>query len=150
MATRAVASAVFPLPIETVWNALREFNFPSKFISTLESSSIEDNLPPTCVGAVRVLKWKTGEIRKQRLLSLSDQHYQASWEIIEAEPATEVSGSITTLSLYRVTENNHTLVQWESDFSADVKNDIIIFEQKSFLENLKEIRNGLVNQQKQH
>jgi hypothetical protein len=37
----------------------------------------------------------------------------------------------------------------ESDFSADVKNEIIIFEQKSFLENLKEIRDALVKQAKQ-
>jgi len=149
MATRASASAVFPLPIEHVWKVLREFSFPARFISTIASSDIEDSLPATCVGAVRVLKWKTGEMRKQRLIALSDQHYQAVWEIVEADPPSEVSGSITTLSLFRITESNHTLVQWESDFSADVKNEIIIFEQKSFLENLKEIRDALVKQAKQ-
>jgi hypothetical protein len=66
-----------------VWKALRDFNFPARYISTIESSDIEDNLPPTTVGAVRVLKWKTGDVRKQRLLGLSDQNYHASWEIIE-------------------------------------------------------------------
>lgn len=66
-----------------VWKALREFNFPAKLISTIDSSDIEDNLPPTCVGAIRVLKWKTGEMRKQRLLSLSDQNFTSVWEIIE-------------------------------------------------------------------
>ena len=149
MATRASASAVIPLSIEQVWKALRDFTFPAKLISTIESSDIEDNLPATCVGAVRVLKWKTGEVRKQRLIGLSDQHYSAVWEIVEANPPSEVSGSITTLSLFRITETNHTLVQWESDFSSDVKNDIITFEQKSFLKNLQEIRDALVQQAKQ-
>lgn len=37
----------------------------------------------------------------------------------------------------------------ESDFSADVKNDIIMFEQKSFLKNLQEIRDALVKAAKQ-
>jgi len=143
MATRAVASAVFPQPIEKVWKELRDFTFPGKYFSTIKSANIEENLPPTTVGAIRNLVWKTGEIRKHRLIELSDQHYRLVWELVEAEPATEVSAHITTLSLFRVTETNHTLVQWESDFSSDVKNDIIAFETKSYLENLKEVRQAL-------
>eukprot|EP01111_Echinosteliopsis_oligospora_P014125 TRINITY_DN524_c0_g1_i1.p1 TRINITY_DN524_c0_g1~~TRINITY_DN524_c0_g1_i1.p1 ORF type:complete len:161 (+),score=31.60 TRINITY_DN524_c0_g1_i1:43-483(+) len=146
MATRAVASAVFPTPIEKVWKEFRDFTFPGKHISTIASCTMEDNMPPTAVGAVRTLKWKTGESRKHRLLELSDQHYRIVWELIEADPPTEVSGSISTLSLYRVTETNQTLVQWESDFSSDVKNEVITFEQKSYAHNLEEIRNSISKQ----
>lgn len=83
-----------------MWKELREFTFPARLISTIESSEIEDGLHPTTVGAVRLLKWRTGdttlallfydilifclgEMRKQRLLELSDQHYRAVWEIVE-------------------------------------------------------------------
>jgi hypothetical protein len=75
-----------------VWKALRDFTFPARLISTIASSDIEDNLPPTCVGAVRVLKWKTGDVRKQRLLALSDQHYSAVWEIVEGMLKASMSG----------------------------------------------------------
>jgi len=143
MATRAVASAVFPQPIEKVWKELRDFTFPARYFATINEASIDDGLPPTAVGAVRTLVWKTGETRKHRLIELSDQHFRLVWELVEAEPATEVSAHITTLSLHRVTETNHTLVQWESDFSSDVKPDIITFETKSYLENLKEMRANL-------
>jgi len=143
MATRAAASAVFSQPIEKVWKELRDFTFPGRYFSTIASCTIEDNLPPTAVGAVRTLVWKTGEKRSHRLIELSDQHFRLVWELVEAEPATEVSAHISTLSLYRVTETNQTLVQWESDFSSDVKGDIITFETKSYLENLKEVRAAL-------
>eukprot|EP01113_Clastostelium_recurvatum_P023551 TRINITY_DN280_c0_g1_i1.p1 TRINITY_DN280_c0_g1~~TRINITY_DN280_c0_g1_i1.p1 ORF type:complete len:168 (-),score=48.76 TRINITY_DN280_c0_g1_i1:87-536(-) len=143
MSTRANSSAVFPFPIEQVWAHLREFTFPSKLISTIESAEIEGGVSPVSLGATRVLKWKTGESRHQRLIELSDQHYRSAWELVAADPPTEVTGAITTLTLHRITENNHTLVRWETDFSSDVKNDIILFEQKSYLQNLKEIRESL-------
>jgi len=143
MATRASASAIFSHPIDKVWKELRDFTFPGRYFSTIDSCTIDDGLPPTTVGAIRTLIWKSGERRKHRLIELSDLHFRLVWELVEAEPATEVSAHISTLSLYRVTETNQTLVQWESDFSSDVKNDIILFETKSYLENLKEVRAGL-------
>lgn len=36
-----------------MWKALRDFTFPARLVSTIASSDIEDNLPPTTVGAVR-------------------------------------------------------------------------------------------------
>jgi len=143
MATRAVASAVFPQPIGKVWSAVRDFTFPSKLISTIESAEIEDGLPPTTVGAIRIVKWKTGETRKHRLLELSDQYHKVSWELIESDPPSEVTGSIQTLTLHRVTETNHTLVQWEGDFSSDVQGGLVLFEQKSYQTNLAEVRDAL-------
>lgn len=98
MATRAVASAVFPLPIEKVWKELRDFTFPGKYFSTIQEAKMEDGVPPTTVGAIRTLVWKTGEtrygytapafiitphFRKHRLIEVSDQHYRLVWELVE-------------------------------------------------------------------
>ncbi|PRP89573.1 hypothetical protein PROFUN_00837 [Planoprotostelium fungivorum] len=143
MSTRAVASIVFPLPIESVWTELRDFTFVGKHISTIDSVKIEDNASPFAVGSVRTLQWKSGEIRKDRLIALNDQYRTLTWEMIESNFPAEASASITTITLYRVTEHNHTLVEWSADFSADVTNDFVVYNQKSFLSNLQDVRKNL-------
>jgi len=143
MATRAAASAVFPAPIEGVWKHVRDFTFPGKLISTIASCQIEENKSTDAVGATRVTKWKTGEVRKDRLIALSDQYRFITWELVEADPPTEALAAITTVRLYRVSEQNHTLVEWSCDYSSNITNDFILFNQKAFLENLKEMRNTL-------
>lgn len=143
MATRAVASAVFPLPIEKVWAELRDFTFPKKYISEVSSCVIEDAKSPEAVGCVRTMKWKSGGSRKDKLLELSDQYRKITWEMVESDPIAEASASISSLRLYRVTEQNHTLVEWSCDYSADCPKDYVAFNQKAFLENLKEIRKNM-------
>eukprot|EP01121_Diplochlamys_sp_Union-15-3_P013195 TRINITY_DN4056_c0_g3_i1.p1 TRINITY_DN4056_c0_g3~~TRINITY_DN4056_c0_g3_i1.p1 ORF type:complete len:148 (-),score=29.90 TRINITY_DN4056_c0_g3_i1:29-472(-) len=146
MSTRAHASAVFPIPIDVVWKSVRDFTFPAKLIPTIKSADMDDNANPATVGAVRKIIWHSGEWRKQRLLELSDQNYRVVWETIEAEPITEATAVITTLELHRITENNHTLVSWSSDFSADVKGDLVKYEQKAYAENLNDMRKTLTSQ----
>ena len=149
MSTRAVASAVFPLPIDVVWAALREFDFPRTLISPVKSVTILDGKGNDSVGAVREVEWTTGEKQQHRLIELSDQHYRTAWELIFAEPPAEHSGKITTVSLNRITETNETLVEWSSDFSADVSGDVIQFEGKAYLQNLIEVRTNLVQRNQQ-
>ncbi|EFA85773.1 hypothetical protein PPL_01003 [Heterostelium album PN500] len=142
MSTRAFASSVIPVPSEKVWNVLREFTFPEKvFSSLIESAVMDEGACSTSVGAVRTLKWKTGEVRKHRLLELSDFNHSVIWEVIESNPPTEVTASISYLKLYRIADTNQTLLTWEGEFSSDVKNDIVQFEQKSYQVNLQEIKN---------
>jgi len=143
MSTRAVASAIFPLPIDTVWSHLRDFSFPGKLISTISTCAIENNKSGATVGAIRSIKWKTGESRKDVLIALSDQYHFITWELAEAEPPSEELAAITSIRLYRVTEQNHTLVEWSCDYSSNITNDFILFNQKAFLENLREMRTNM-------
>jgi hypothetical protein len=141
MATRANASLVIPHSIENVWSKLRDFTFIGSTFHEIESSSIlEEGRPADSVGSTRVTKWKTGETRHHRLLELSDLHYRLAFELTFSDPPSEVTATITTISCYRVSENNHTLVEWSEDFSADITADAIKFYQQSFLENLKDVR----------
>ncbi len=99
-----------------------------------------DGRSATEVGATREVRWKSGEVKTQRLLELSDQFHRITWETITAEPPSETAAAITYVKLYRITETNSTLVEWSTDFSADVKGDLIMFEQKAAQQNLAEIR----------
>jgi len=145
MSTSVRASAVFPVPLERVWKELRDFSFPGKLLPTLIASvKIVEGHSAFEVGAIREIKWKSGERRKQRLLELSDQFHRMTWETIDAEPPSETSAAITTLRLFRITETNGTLVEWGSEFSADVSGSLIKFEQKAYHDTLAEIRKALM------
>jgi len=143
MATRASASAVINVPVEKVWSEIRNFTFPEKLLEPVASVVLEDGAAPTQVGAVRLIKWKSGDSRRQRLLELSDIERKAAWETIESQPEAEVSATLTTVTAKRITENNATLLTWESEFSADVSGELIVFEQKSYQKNLEEIKKAL-------
>jgi len=143
MSTRAFSSTIANVPIEKAWTALRDFGFPSRFFSFIESCEIEDNLPPTTVGAHRTIRWATGDYRTQRLLALDDQYHKVVWELVLAEPPVEVQAIITTVRLYRVSSNNSTLITWESDFSAEVTADFVLYEQRAYAANLDDIKRHL-------
>eukprot|EP01115_Flamella_aegyptia_P015635 TRINITY_DN975_c0_g1_i1.p1 TRINITY_DN975_c0_g1~~TRINITY_DN975_c0_g1_i1.p1 ORF type:complete len:150 (-),score=46.89 TRINITY_DN975_c0_g1_i1:92-541(-) len=143
MATRANASAIFPNPIDDVWAAIRDFTFPGKYNATVESAEMQNGKQSDSVGGTRVVTWKSGEVEHHRLLSLDDCNFRVSWELVFAEPAAEVSAKITTVSLVRISETNETLVCWTGDFANDVTPEFLNFEQGAYLENLKELRNGL-------
>jgi hypothetical protein len=144
MSTTAVASGIIPFPIETVWKQIRQFDFPARLLTqTIAKVELEEHANATTVGGVRKITWKNGQWRRQRLIELSDQYHRITWETIEADPPTETSAIITTVKLYRVTETNSTLLEWSSDFSADVKGSLVVFEQKSYLENIREIRDSI-------
>lgn len=142
MATYALASAVFEVPIEELWCHLRDFSFPAKLLpSVIDKVELEGvNVTGSTVGVVRKMIWKNGEIARHHLLALSDQHFYAVWELVESQPPSEVSAVISQIKCYRISENNQTLVEWSSEYSADAPSDLPSFDQKAFQNNLAEIR----------
>eukprot|EP01088_Endostelium_zonatum_P012313 TRINITY_DN264_c0_g1_i1.p1 TRINITY_DN264_c0_g1~~TRINITY_DN264_c0_g1_i1.p1 ORF type:complete len:155 (-),score=49.19 TRINITY_DN264_c0_g1_i1:87-530(-) len=144
MSTRASASTIVDVPVEKVWAELRRFDFPARLLGqVIKSVVLENGAADTQVGAVRVVEWKSGESKTQILLELSDIERKAAWETIASNPESEVSATITTISLKRVTDGNRTLLTWESEFSSDVKGDLIVFETKSYQQNLEDIKKSL-------
>jgi glutathione S-transferase len=138
---------VVALPIDSVWVQLRQFNFPAKLLSSIVASvSLEEGKDATTVGAVRTVKWRSGEMKKQRLIALSDQYHFATWELIDSEPHEEVTAVLTTVRCIRVTESNHTLIIWSAEYSADVSPDLLRFSQKSFQQTLSDLRVSLTGQ----
>ena len=106
---------------------------------------MEGGASGTAVGAVRNVVWKTGESQSHRLLALDDQFRTARWELVAAEPAAEVSAVMSTLRVFRVTEDESTVLDWQAEFSADATGDFVVFTQKAQLESLREIRNALTS-----
>ena len=145
MSTRAHASVHIPLPADKVWHAVRDFGFPGHLISSVSAVELEGGASGTAVGAVRNVTWKSGETQSHRLLALDDQFRTARWELVAAEPAAEVSAIMSTLRVFRITEDDTTVLDWQAEFSADATGDFVVFTQKSQLESLREIRTALTS-----
>eukprot|EP01080_Neovahlkampfia_damariscottae_P001886 gene1886-1027_t len=143
MSTQAKASTVVSLPISEVWKAIRDFTFPEKLLkSIIEGCSMENSASPHEVGALRNIKWKTGDERTDRLLCLDDLHYTMIWELVKGE-FVESSAKISTITCTRITDTNSTLVSWTTDYASDVSGKTIIYDQNSHAECLEEIKKSL-------
>jgi len=141
MATTCLASAIFPLSVELVWKHLREFTFPRELMNSIVKDVVVDNSSKNNeVGSVRTITWHTGEIRKHKMLELNDLKHIITWELLESNVPQEVMAVISSISCKHISEHNHTLVQWSTEYSADVSPSLIKFDQNSFHDNLQEIR----------
>eukprot|EP01130_Rhizamoeba_saxonica_P005197 TRINITY_DN2081_c0_g1_i1.p1 TRINITY_DN2081_c0_g1~~TRINITY_DN2081_c0_g1_i1.p1 ORF type:complete len:168 (-),score=47.39 TRINITY_DN2081_c0_g1_i1:46-549(-) len=144
MSTRAFSSTIINVPINFVWQHLRDFTFPERLFDSVESCTMEDDLPPTTVGASRTIVWSDGQSRVQRLLEVSDQFHRVVYELEMSDPPAEYTACITTIQLYRVTDTQSTYISWSSDFSTDVAPTLVVFEQKAYADNLEDLAVHLV------
>jgi len=59
------------------------------------------------------------------LLELSDSHYTIVWELIESNPSVTYSGVTHSIQLRRVTDADHTFIEWDTRFSADIDPNVL-------------------------
>lgn len=142
MATTATASLVIALPIETVWKTLRQFGEWPKLLTGVQKVELEEGANNTTVGALRTVHW-AGQWRSQRLRELSDLSHTAIWDLVATEPIAETSGQVSTLKCFRITATNQTLVQWTTDFSAEVSSSLIKFESSNLAHALEDLAKGI-------
>jgi len=146
MATSCSVSAIFPCSISLVWDKIRDFRFPATLLSSvIESVELEGT--GLQIGAKRKIKWKSGEVQTHVLVEISDQYYTVRWEIIDSSVPAEVTAVSSKLKCYRITETNSTLVEWSAEYSSDVSPSLVLFDKRSFMENLIEMRNRLLGNQ---
>jgi hypothetical protein len=74
----------------------------------------------TVDGSVRELLYSDGTTQMLQLLEHSDAKYTVTWDVIVTEPACPVMSQVHTITLMRVTDVNHTYIEWHTDFSSDV------------------------------
>ena len=122
---------------------MRDFQAVPKHFSGVSEVQLSGDGNANTVGITRVIKWKSGEEVRQQLLELSDQSWRIVWETVGANHTTDASAAITTVKLYRVTETKETLVEWSTDFAADVSANAVAIEQKNYLQNLKDLRQAM-------
>jgi len=124
MATRVFESAIIASNTDAVWALIKPLDF--HFLPSVKTVELEDkNSTPATVGTVRKVTYIDGTAQRVKLLELSDAQRFVTWELIESVPPISYSGVIHTIQLRRVTEDAHTFIEFWSDFSKDVKNEVI-------------------------
>jgi len=123
MATRVYESAVLDAGVDRVWQVVHVLDFhflPSVAKCDLEGKGVTHNT----VGGVRRVQYKDGTVQRIKLLELSESHYYVTYDVIESTPPLTYSGATHTIKLRRITEDNHTFVQFTSDYAKDAGNDV--------------------------
>jgi len=147
MATRVHESAVIEANIDAVWGVVKVLDF--HFLPTVVKCDLEGKASHATVGGVRRIQYKEQTVQRIRLLELSDAQNFVSWEVFESTPPLTYSSAIHTVKLRRVTEDNHTFVQFTSDYSKDAGNDVIAdsrFKKLDYFKALAAITEPRVNQ----
>eukprot|EP00292_Cryptomonas_paramecium_P024198 CAMPEP_0113661852 /NCGR_PEP_ID=MMETSP0038_2-20120614/221_1 /TAXON_ID=2898 /ORGANISM="Cryptomonas paramecium" /LENGTH=143 /DNA_ID=CAMNT_0000576623 /DNA_START=49 /DNA_END=480 /DNA_ORIENTATION=+ /assembly_acc=CAM_ASM_000170 len=116
ISARVHESAVVPAPVSTVWKKIRAMDF--KWWSLVAATSCESSVDQ--VGSIHVISYKDGSKWTVKLSELSDTDTFLTYELVSSEEPLQVTSAIHTIRLRRITADNTTLVEWTSDYSADV------------------------------
>lgn len=111
---RAYASTILDAPIETVWDAIRDFNGLPSWNPGITRSEIEDGLDPDVIGCVRRFWLQDGTLVRERLLHLDDRFTSFSYNF--ETPAFPVTNYVATVRLMPVTDTDRTFAEWEAVF----------------------------------
>jgi len=147
MATRVYESAIIEAPIDRVWAAVKPVDF--HFLKSVSKHSLLDKANANTVGGVREILYKDNTKQSLRLLELSEAQRFVTWDVIASLPALTYSSVIHTVKLRRVTEDNHTFVQFTSDYSKDANQDVILdskYKKTEFFKDLASITENRASQ----
>ena len=106
-------STVVAAPVADVWAAVRDFHNMSAFPNVIQSVNAVGDTLGTQIGAKRVLNG----VFHETLVALDDDARVLRYSIDDGPEAVSkdnVSGYIGELSLYPVTDGNHTFAIWTS------------------------------------
>ena len=124
-----------------MWAAIRDFDAVPRLFAGVASVELEG--AARAIGSTRTVKWASGEEVTQALVEQSDQRHRLAWETVAANHATESSAQISSIRLFRITETRETLVEWATDYAADVDAKTVQLQRDAIMQNLKDIRTAL-------
>lgn len=110
-------SSVIDAPIEEVWKTVRGFNQLPNWHPDIARSEIEKGLPEDTVGCIRNFYLNDGQNVRETLLSLSDQNYSFSYDMLETGMG--MYGYISRFQLLPITDGRATYASWEASFTTD-------------------------------
>lgn len=118
---RASRTAVIGAPIEKVWETIRPFDGLPAWHPLCPDTQIENGESPLAVGSVRRIRQTDGNEFRERLLAISDVEHSKTYAMLE--PPDSVTSMVTTMRLYPIGEGEGTYLSWQSEISAEKKED---------------------------
>ncbi len=113
---KVVRSTVLDVPVDQVWNVLRDFNGHDQWHPAVLHSTIERSEQSDRVGCVRRFKLQDGAELREKLLTLSDLEQCYSYCLLETP--IPLLNYVSHVNLYPVTDGNGTFWQWQGNFTT--------------------------------
>jgi hypothetical protein len=114
---KVYTSSVIDAPADRVWAHVRDFNGLPRWVPVVESSRIENGLPPDKIGCIRNFILKDGGNLREQLLALSDYEYSCTYSILSSPMG--VSNYVATLKLTPITDGDRTFAEWTAEFDCE-------------------------------
>ncbi len=114
----AYSSTVISLPVEKVWNRVRDFNGLPNWHPAATDSHIEDGYANGEVGCVRNFALTDGSGRiRETLLALSNVERSLVYDMLPGGPLPFVN-YVAKMKFSSITDCNETFAEWSADFDA--------------------------------
>ena len=113
---KVVKSTVLYVPVEAVWDVLRDFNGHDEWHPAVADSVIDRGQPSDKVGCVRRFHLADGAELREQLLTLSDADMAFSYCLLETP--VPLLNYVAHVRLAPVTDEDWTFWQWESRFDT--------------------------------
>jgi uncharacterized protein YndB with AHSA1/START domain len=115
---KVLVSTVINAPIERVWRTVADYNGLPAWMPGMKDSVIEDNKPPTTVGAVRRLGMAgSKDILREKLEVFDAENHRISYSVLEGP--LPVKKILTSMHLRPITDSYGTLGEWTTQFETE-------------------------------
>ncbi len=113
---KVIRSTVVPMPVESVWEVLRDFNSHASWHPAIAESVIENNQASDRVGCVRRFTLQDGQELREQLLTLSDMEMAYSYCLLDTP--IPLFNYVSHVRLTPVTDGDHSYWEWQGQFNT--------------------------------
>jgi len=117
-------SLLIKAPVGKIWDLFKEFKWEKLCPTKIKSCKFLTG-NPLQIGSTYKLETERGCSFTYMIVELSELKRKFSVELIECEPKENFSSMLTMFKLNRITEDNTTLLTWQTLFSNDVSVDTL-------------------------
>ena len=112
-------STVLPVAVGQCWEKFRYWKLEELAPNMVSATEWTDGAAGRVDSTVKVT-YKNGAVWYLRVTELSERNHTLAYELVQAEPAIEVSSIVGELSLQAVTDSDQTFFSWSTEYSNDV------------------------------
>ena len=119
-----IESTVIPAPLSAVWNSMKEWKLETVAPGVVAATEWVDGAAGQVDSSVQIT-YVNGAKWTLRITELSERNHTLAYELISAEPATDVSQVTGELAFQAVTDDETTFLRWSTEYSNDVDAEFI-------------------------
>lgn len=115
---KVFSSTIIDVPVDRVWERVKDFNGLPNWHPAATDSSIEDTHAPGAVGCIRNFALADGSGRiRETLLAISDFERDLTYNMLPGGPLPFVD-YIANMQFWPITDREQTFATWSAEFAV--------------------------------